>query len=647
MIKEIQKRDGRIVPFDISKIADAIFKSAEAVGGSDHNQAMELALQVQDVLGQRSFKDNIPTVEQIQDIVEETLIKNGKDRTAKEYILYRYMRTTVREKNTQLMKTFKDLTFKDSLDNDLKRENANIDGNTAMGTMLKYGSEASKSFSELYVLKTAHSLAHREGYIHIHDLDFIMLTETCCQIGLRKLLKDGFSTGHGFLREPNSIQTAAALTCIAIQANQNDQHGGQSIPDFEYGLAPYVAKSYIKRILEMLDILVGNTPSSSDLNTEFDIAAFKKSLMKYYEEHNTLLDADAKAFIIEQLAPIYPFPLTILSQAKKYLEKDVYQGMEALIHNLNTMHCFHPDQEVYALNLKSFKDFKQLSEIEKGALFDLINKLYVEGNLLFKEVSDELSISVKVLNKIFQYYGISKRDRKENNAAREQYLLKTRGVRNVMQLNSSKEKLVESQKSNHNGVMAFNTAKKDMTCLKRYGYVNPMKNEEVKRNCVESNKRNHGGIHNLATDEFRSMMMDKYGQQAYPSFRMMIDGQARRTKLERYIYDLLSNDFQDLEIKNNVRSLIPLNWRLELDIYFPEIKLGIEVNGSFSHSLMDYQNDCKDGTCNSHEMYKEKLFNSEGIKVLQIWEEEWYTNQEMIYNLILKEILDRRRDLNV
>ena len=168
--------------------------------------------------------DNIPTVEEIQDIVEKVLIEEGHASTAKSYIIYRNERSRVRELKTNLMTTMNELTFSKAIDSDIKRENANIDGDVPMGTMLKYGSSASKEFYELYVLDPDHSKAHRNGDIHIHDLDFYTLTTTCTQIDLAKLFKNGFSTGHGVLREPNSIQSYAALACIAIQSNQNDQH---------------------------------------------------------------------------------------------------------------------------------------------------------------------------------------------------------------------------------------------------------------------------------------------------------------------------------------------------------------------------------------------------------------------------------------
>ncbi|MEG0571076.1 MAG: anaerobic ribonucleoside-triphosphate reductase, partial [Oscillospiraceae bacterium] len=204
MIKTITKRDGRKAPFNAEKIANAIFKAAESVGGTNYDESLEAAYKVCEYI-EDTLKTKSPSVEQVQDAVEKVLIENGHSKTAKSYILYRAERTRAREMNTKLMKTYEDLTFKSAADVDIKRENANIDGDTAMGTMLRYGSEGSKQFYEMYVLDPVHAAAHNCGDIHIHDLDFYTLTTTCCQIDIIKLFKDGFSTGHGFLREPNDI----------------------------------------------------------------------------------------------------------------------------------------------------------------------------------------------------------------------------------------------------------------------------------------------------------------------------------------------------------------------------------------------------------------------------------------------------------
>ena len=343
MLTRIIKRDGREVAFDRSKITDAIFKAAQVLGGSDYQMAQDLAAQVEAYVERILGEGAVPTVEQVQDAVEHTLIENGHARTAKEYILYRAERTRVREMNTRLMKTLEDLTFKDAEDSDTKRENANIDGDTAMGTMLKYGSESAKQFYEMYVLNPKHAKAHMDGDIHIHDLDFLTLTTTCCQIDIIKLFKDGFSTGHGFLREPNDIQSYAALACIAIQSNQNDQHGGQSIPNFDYGMAIGVAKTYsklyTKNLAKAAEIL-------EDLPDQEE--AFKAIKQRVTAETGLaprlLRSEDYCAAEAKYLAEIVGADRVRRLQefAVKYAERETdratYQAMEALVHNLNTMH---------------------------------------------------------------------------------------------------------------------------------------------------------------------------------------------------------------------------------------------------------------------------------------------------------------------
>ena len=244
-IERIIKRDGRVVDFDVEKITDAIFNAAKVLGGNDRELSAYLAKQVELYLLEVCHT-NTPTVEQTQDAVEKVLIEAGHARTAKEYILYRAERTRIRNMDTKLMHVYEDLTFKEAEEIDVKRENANIDGNTAMGTMLKYGSEGAKEFYKMYVIDPKYAKAHDNGDIHIHDMDFYTLTMTCCQIDLVKLLKGGFSTGHGHLREPSDIESYAALACIAIQSDQNDQHGGQSVPNFDYAMAPGVRKTYKK-----------------------------------------------------------------------------------------------------------------------------------------------------------------------------------------------------------------------------------------------------------------------------------------------------------------------------------------------------------------------------------------------------------------
>lgn len=342
MIAQIIKRDGRQSAFELDKITNAIFQAAQASGGHDYQMAETLARQVEQNLEQ-ALSGEIPTVEQIQDEVERVLVETGHARTAKRYILYRNERTRVREMNTRLMKVYEDLTFKSSLENNVKRENANIDGDTAMGTMLKYGSEGAKQFYEMFILDPEHARAHREGDIHIHDLDFLTLTTTCCQIDLLKLFQGGFSTGHGFLREPNDIRSYSALACIALQSNQNDQHGGQSIPNFDYSMAPGVKKTFRRAFTDNL------TKAIEIYLEQEDGELLSKSIVKNAERETgeIAVFADGNGFdeAVERLLCDHTDARTaakIMRFTRKYAVKETrrntYQAMEALVHNLNTMH---------------------------------------------------------------------------------------------------------------------------------------------------------------------------------------------------------------------------------------------------------------------------------------------------------------------
>ena len=343
MIKSIIKRDGRVVLYDEGKIASAILKAMEAAQEGDASQAAAVANAVEAALEERCGAQP-PQIEQIQDEVESQLMQMGFDNAAKKYILYRASRTRVREMNTRLMKVFDELTHADATASDMKRSNANIDGDTPMGTMLQYGSEAAKDYYDKYLLTPEQSRAHREGWIHIHDFDFYALTTTCCQIDLLKLFKGGFSTGHGFLREPNDIQSYSALACIAIQSNQNDQHGGQSIVNFDYGLAPGVAKTYKKQYAVNIFKSLGLLAPEAGVTLQQ-----VKDTLRAIEAEQGLrpqlaTDMDYLRAETEALTPLVGGDIAKKAQAfalketEKETEKATYQAMEALIHNLNTMH---------------------------------------------------------------------------------------------------------------------------------------------------------------------------------------------------------------------------------------------------------------------------------------------------------------------
>ena len=343
MLIKIRKRDGREVAFNIDKIANAIFKAAQAAGGQDYKTSLELAEKVA-TLSNEKYKSTVPGVEDIQDIVEKVLIEAGHAKTAKEYIIYRAERSRAREMDTRLMKVFEDLTFKDAKDVDIKRENANIDGDTAMGTMLKYGSEGAKAFYDLFVLNPDHSSAHKAGDIHIHDLDFLTLTTTCCQIDIVELFKNGFSTGHGYIREPNNIASYSSLACIAIQSNQNDQHGGQSIPNFDYGMAIGVRKTYIKdyrlNLKKSIELLLSNLDLNENIDYIFDILKNEYKLLPSMSNNEDYLKKEGEYLleILNDESLVKKVQDFTLKNAYKDTDSKTFQAMEAFIHNLNTMH---------------------------------------------------------------------------------------------------------------------------------------------------------------------------------------------------------------------------------------------------------------------------------------------------------------------
>lgn len=357
----IVKRDGAVVPFDSVKILNAVTRANQAVEGEDMSPTDLLFIteKVCKLLDERQLRH----VEEIQDVVEETLIRYDYARTAKAYILYRAEHAKIRNAEPYLMDLFRRLTWSPAVAEDIKRENANIDADTAMGTMLKYGSESSKYFIDNHVLPRDIAAAHLSGDIHIHDKDFYLLTETCCQIDLIPLFEHGFSSGHGILRPPNSIESYAAVACIVIQANQNEMHGGQSLPNFDWAMAPGVVKTwraeYRKAFIACLRLKGGLEPDRAESEAA--------TLLAGLEPRMGLGDAlgQALAHAVARLpagtpadppadgasspaaggAPL-PGDLGALvasahayavEEADRATDRRVYQAMEALIHNLNTM----------------------------------------------------------------------------------------------------------------------------------------------------------------------------------------------------------------------------------------------------------------------------------------------------------------------
>ena len=341
---KVVKRNGKKVDFDGSKIAVAIKKGFDSLIREDEEpkyNERDIQKVYQHVMKtiDKEYKDAEKIkIEQIQDLIEASLQKLKYDDVYKSFSEYRERRTASRQlfadekKMHKFLKSLEGLGLKSASEEDAKRENANIDGNSAMGTMLQYGSTVSKEFAKAYLMKKKFADAHDNGDIHIHDMDFLAMgTTTCMQIDLNKLFKNGFSTGHGHLRSPKDIMSYGALAAIAIQSNQNDQHGGQSIPAFDFYMAPGVLKTFKKQfkqaVYELLDFsdfinFVNMDKIEKEIDKlesiEFDINVFE-SFFKGSEEVRKIF---TKAYEI----------------ALAKTDRQTYQAMEAFVHNLNTMH---------------------------------------------------------------------------------------------------------------------------------------------------------------------------------------------------------------------------------------------------------------------------------------------------------------------
>ncbi len=346
---QVVKRNGKKVDFNATKIAIAIKKGFDEI--IDHSSEEEIEKKVysekdmqkvfHDVLDkiEKDYQDKDKIkIEEIQELIETSLKDNKYQEVYEAFASYREKRAQSRDVFTEnkrlhkFLKTLEGLALKSASEDDTKRENGNIDGNSAMGTMLQFGSNVSKEFSKTYLMKKKFADAHDEGDIHIHDMDFeAMGTTTCLQIDLDKLFKGGFSTGHGYVREPNDIISYAALAAIAIQSNQNDQHGGQSIPLFDYYLAHGVVKTYKKQLKMTIRDLLDFSDFASFINIKSveDVIAKCTTIEndpiifeKFYKDNKTLKRLFTMA----------------LEKSVKKTDRITFQAMEAFVHNLNTMH---------------------------------------------------------------------------------------------------------------------------------------------------------------------------------------------------------------------------------------------------------------------------------------------------------------------
>lgn len=346
MLEMIRKRNGNLVAFNDDKIANAV-KKALAATGVPEDEREEIARDVTDctisALAPKHM-DSVPTVEEVQDEVERALIKMNLADAAKSYIIYRRKRQFMRDSGSMLNEQLKELFDTSAQESDLKRDNANVDGDCAMGTMLQVGAAASKSYYTENYLTDEQRKANQSGDIHIHDFDFYALTETCCQIDLKKLFEHGFSTGHGYLREPQSIQSYAALACIAIQSNQNDQHGGQAVPNFDYAMADGVRKTYAKEFEaamsslyeDMMDFEPGE--GKAPVKAAIEATEMVPAMGDSQEFDKRLLEQMVRLTANHMENDLAKIIRRAHKRALMKADKATHQAMESLVHNLNSMH---------------------------------------------------------------------------------------------------------------------------------------------------------------------------------------------------------------------------------------------------------------------------------------------------------------------
>ena len=313
MIQTVLKRDGRIVGFNEQKIAAAIRKAMLTTDAGEDN---ELISKITDRVSMRGKSQM--TVEEIQDMVEDELMKSSRPDVARIYIKYRSARTIARKAKTRDIF----LEIINIKNNDVTRENANMNADTPAGMMMKFSSETTKPFVDDYLLSDEVKEAVKNNYLHIHDKDYYPTKSlTCVQHPLDRILKYGFQAGHGESRPAKRIETASILGCISMETVQNEMHGGQAIPAFDFYLAPYVRKSFIEEVKVL-----------EDLNAE---------------DYSELYNCEIEDFIETPLTGLAGRERIRQHAINKTVER-VHQSMEAFIHNMNTIHSRGGNQVVFS-----------------------------------------------------------------------------------------------------------------------------------------------------------------------------------------------------------------------------------------------------------------------------------------------------------
>ena len=313
MIQTVLKRDGRVVGYNEEKVKAAIRKAMLATEAGEDEALIQ---RIADRIGQRGRSQM--SVEEIQDQVELELMKSPRKEVARCYINYRHQRSVARRAKTRDMF----LEIINAKNNDITRENANMNADTPAGMMMKFASETTKPFVDDYLLSEEAREAVRGNYLHIHDKDYYPTKSlTCVQHPLDKVLTQGYMAGHGESRPAKRIETAGVIACITMETAQNEMHGGQAIPAFDFYLAPYVRRSFIEEV-KNLETLMGQ-----DYSRLYDM-----KFEDYIERDLDFLQGDER----------------ILQHAINNTVRRVHQAMEAFIHNMNTIHSRGGNQVVFS-----------------------------------------------------------------------------------------------------------------------------------------------------------------------------------------------------------------------------------------------------------------------------------------------------------
>lgn len=345
MIKSVIKRDDRRRAWNPTKIIGAL-KNAFAASGESYTEEQidHLVERVEEeceaILLERK-KKSIP-VEDVQNVVEQMLMAHKFGKTAKEFILYRQERTRVRETKNELNKVIKEIAAADLNSSNLLRDNGNVNGATVATSYAKAGGEAWKRYNLINLIKREYADAHKSGDIHIHDLDYYALTMNCLFIPLAKLLERGFDTGNGYIRSPNSIGSAAALGSIIIQSNQNQMYGGQAYAHLDDDLAVYVDRSFRKNLAYEIEAYVDYTGDNKAIEAFKLISIIEATVtIDGMEYDNTKVTMPEYVTMNRSANHMYlgdwNIPKKVVKRAIVKTDKDTYQAMEALVHNLNSL----------------------------------------------------------------------------------------------------------------------------------------------------------------------------------------------------------------------------------------------------------------------------------------------------------------------